>query len=917
MSHHGKRPFGERRLLGDARREASEAIHIAASKRRRLADAGLQEEENEDEGPVSHTLGDDDAAIFADTVYEQDDAEADAIYAAVDARMASRRQKQREERLQKELRDYRRANPTIKQQFADLKSELGKVSTDQWAAIPDIGDYSVKKQKFQKFTPAPDSLLERARQETAYVSSEPAADGTNTDLASIGAGRSSVLGLKLDKAGDSVSGKANVDADGYLSEMAGVRVSTDSEIGDIKKARLLLKSVTATNPAHAPGWIAAARLEETAGKLATARELILEGCAKCPREEDVWVEAARLYPRETGRRILAQAIKTVPRSVKIWLQAATLEEDTPKKRRVLRKGLEIIPRSSELWMAAVELEDPIGARILLSRAVECAPKSKELWLALARLEPYERAKSILQRAQKALPTELAIYISAAQLEETRHGASSVEIQSVVQNGFKTLCRAADATTRESWLVAAQDVDEVVYPGTVKAIIESAIGFGVEDAAREGMWTADAQMMEARNCKEAARAIYGRLTRTFQTRSDLWQSFVDFERRCGNQKALQNVLLEAVDCCPQAELLWLMLAKDKWKSEGADAARRVLSHAFEANPDSEAIWLAAAKVETETGEYEKARSILKRARLQAGSAKVYMKSALLERQLSRRGAERELLECGLELFSDGEKLWLMLAQWHERSSPVDELNGLTGTAKRSNGSSMQHLSSARAVYVRSVEACTVSAPLWISYARYEELRGTIAKARAVLERGREKCKDRTDADGLWRESAYLEVRAGQVAAARGLVARGLQKHKQSGRLWALSVALEPRSGQKSRSADAIRACPQSAHVLLEVARYLWRSAKVDKARQWVRRAVEVDADFGDAWAAWLAFEQAHGDSAAVAEVARRADEAEPRHGDAWVAVSKKLGNERLGVRDVLERVAELSGKESFVTGIYDT
>lgn len=33
------------------------------------------------------------------------------------------------------------------------------------------------------------------------------------------------------------------------------------------QARLLLKSVTSTNPKHGPGWIAAARVEEYAGKI--------------------------------------------------------------------------------------------------------------------------------------------------------------------------------------------------------------------------------------------------------------------------------------------------------------------------------------------------------------------------------------------------------------------------------------------------------------------------------------------------------------------------------------------------------------------------------------------------------------------------------------------------------------------------
>ena len=44
-------------------------------------------------------------------------------------------------------------------------------------------------------------------------------------------------------------------------------MTSDSEIADIKKARLLLKSVITTNPRHAPGWIAAARLEELAGTM--------------------------------------------------------------------------------------------------------------------------------------------------------------------------------------------------------------------------------------------------------------------------------------------------------------------------------------------------------------------------------------------------------------------------------------------------------------------------------------------------------------------------------------------------------------------------------------------------------------------------------------------------------------------------
>jgi len=65
-------------------------------------------------------------------------------------------------------------------------------------------------------------------------------------------------------------------------------------ISDVKKARLLLKSVRETNPKHPPAWIASARLEEVTGKLQAARNLIMMGCEECPKSEDIWLEAARL-----------------------------------------------------------------------------------------------------------------------------------------------------------------------------------------------------------------------------------------------------------------------------------------------------------------------------------------------------------------------------------------------------------------------------------------------------------------------------------------------------------------------------------------------------------------------------------------------------------------------------------------------
>ena len=65
--------------------------------------------------------------------------------------------------------------------------------------------------------------------------------------------------------------------------------------------------------------------------------------------------------------------------------------------------------------------------------------------------------------------------------------------------------------------------------------------------------------------------------------------------------------------PQAEVLWLMGAKDKSLLGDVTAARAILQEAHASIPNSEEIWLAASKLEFENQEPEKARMLLAKAR----------------------------------------------------------------------------------------------------------------------------------------------------------------------------------------------------------------------------------------------------------------------------------------------------------------
>ncbi len=86
-----------------------------------------------------------------------------------------------------------------------------------------------------------------------------------------------------------------MDPKGYLTSLDSVAIKSNAEIGDIKRARMLFESLIKSNPKHAPGWIAAATLEEHAGRMVQARKLIMQGTEQCQKSEDIWIEAARLH----------------------------------------------------------------------------------------------------------------------------------------------------------------------------------------------------------------------------------------------------------------------------------------------------------------------------------------------------------------------------------------------------------------------------------------------------------------------------------------------------------------------------------------------------------------------------------------------------------------------------------------------
>ncbi|KAK4497895.1 hypothetical protein PRZ48_010550 [Zasmidium cellare] len=843
--------------------------------------------------------------LFATGNYDRDDDEADRIYQDVDTRMSKRRKQAREERERKEQEDFEAKNPKIQQQFADLKRALTTVSDEDWQNIPEVGDLTgknrrSKQNKMQRFYAVPDSVLAGARdgsqlgteiQEEATATegggASEQADGTMTNFADIGAARDKVLKVRLDQAAQS-SGTAtsagtstNIDPKGYLTSLSKTELGDIGQnVGDIKRARVLLESVIKTNPRHGPGWIAAARLEEYAGKIVAARNVIRRGCEMCPKNEDVWLESMRLNENANAKIIAAKAIEHNDRSVRLWIEASKLESIPTSKKRVLRKALDHIPQSVAIWKEAVNLEeDPADAKLLLAKATEIIPLSVELWLALARLETPEQAQVVLNKARKAVPASFEIWVAAARLQE-QIGAEQMASK-VMERAVKALARESAMLKREEWIAQAETCEEEGAILTCRAIIEHTIGWGLDqDDDRKQVWLDDAKSSINRGRYETARAIYAVAQKNFYHRKSVWLSSADLEKSHGTRESLLALLETATKSIPTSSELWMQLAREKWLGGDIAGARRVLGEAFAKNPDSEDIYLAAVKLEADNGQEEQARKLLAQAREEARTDRVFIRSVAFERQTNNKDRALELVNEGLESFPKTDKLYMMKGQIYESKNMLPQ---------------------AREAYSSGTRNCTKSVPLWLLASRLEERMGVIVKARSILDRARLAVPKNPQ---LWAETIRLELRAKNTPAANQKLAQALQECPKSGLIWAERIwNLEGRTQRKPRILEAIQKVENDPILFVTAARIFWSERKLDKADTWFQKAVILDPDYGDSWAWWYKFLLQHGTDEKREEIVSKCVQNDPKHGEAWQAIRKAPENAGKSVEEVLKMVAK--------------
>lgn len=682
-------------------------------------------------------------------------------------------------------------------------------------------------------------------------------------VSSISEAKGTVLSHTLDRAGVK-SSIPSIDPSGYLTEMSQIPTYTEEEVSDLKKARMLLKSLVSTNPENAASWLAYARLEEKDGNLAQARKILEEGCMNCPDSEDLWIEAARLENPISRKAILAKAAAALPNSTKIWLAAASRETIKRDKLAVLRKGLELNPDSVKLWKELVSLADASEAKMYLKKAVTCVPHSLDLWLALARLEDYDNAKAVLNSARKKMPHEPAIWINAAKLEESQ--GEGAQVGTLISRGIKLLTQKGVKIDRAYWFSEALIAEHSSNIETCKAIIQSTLHIGLEDHEKISIWLANVEEAKKQNCFESARAILDGAIGFSPSNIELWNTAISLEESLGNTSRLMMLRKNAFTACPSNVEFWEKSAALELQQGNPQAAREIYSQARHSCADLR-LFINSANLEIYLSNPQAAQEIMHSAR-NLDDPKAWISSALIEVQISGIDSAKNLLEEGIERYPNSHKIYIHLAKLLKQQNRLTEAQETLEKARR---------------------LCRSENKVWIESGLLEESMGNDIKARYLLEKGRQEAQHPL----LWAEAVEFEMRKKNVKAAKTILSRGLQNFPESGELWALEIKLSDPKQKMTRTSNALEKCKDSPYVLLEAAKIFFEIGKVHKARAWFENALKQCSWMGDIWIYYYRMEKMLNEECNLESLSSRLQFQEISSGRLWKSI-KRTGMSNLEV-----------------------
>lgn len=794
----------------------------------------------------------------------QSDDEDEDVFAAIDEKLKNRRKK-------------KKGNDTSdsKVKFEDLKQKLGTISENQWLDLPEAVDITRKNKR--------DRLEEQFHRRT-YAAPDTLLKNKGVNLSKLTEERERILARQL----DTNFFADNEDEDNtqkYLNELDNDKPALDIEDNEeVQKRRLILQSYRRTEPKDPTSWISSARLEENCGNYSEAKSLIQQGCLQCPRDEDIWLENIRLNETDVVQRkiLVANAIRFLPKSTALWVKAIQFETERSNKYRVVRKAIKEIPYSLELWKMAVKFEQDKSEVVrILKKALEFLPGCHDFWLALIDLAPYSEVKTLLNNMTSNRKDDKNLYIFIATLEEKSNPSITVsELKKILEPAFTV---SDDISTDEllKWIHVADNLalnnDKGLLPYVLSDILLGCLGVRVLEIV-------NSDLLKSTNSEMIKIAMYKNLLKYQGDKVKMWMELKNLCVSIENISIFFTIFNDLLfNDFPKNSLLMkhphlsLLYAKELWKHyQSSERVLEILNKTLLDIPLFLEGWFAKLKILIQIGEIGNAEKIFttllqfdQDSKLKPiETERVLYKHIDFLRYCNKNDAALQLLESQyLQKYPLCYKLHLQLAQIHEELKLYEKVIS---------------------DYEKATTLMPNSAILWIEYSRFIEMKmHNLMKARSILDIGILKSPENPT---LLKARIELELRQNNLIQANLLISQGIQKFRKDEWMWVLSI----RANQEKKSAykktlfqDALKATDNSYLVLFEIGKSFYIDNQFSIALKWFDRSLSKNKKFGDAWYyKTLCFQSLKKD---IKECKNCVIEEEPKYGELWIAVSKKIPN----------------------------
>jgi len=182
----------------------------------------------------------------------------------------------------------------------------------------------------------------------------------------------------------------------HLAVEKDATISLDERLAPSRKRFVITVSNCPSN-LHWKVWLAAGRMELSAGRFNEARKLFLKSYSVVPVKgrPSVLLECARLEEFvgdiELSKAILCKSRNEEGSDWKVWLQSVSIEIRCGNRQNAIQltlEGLKIHHGTGRLWAALVQLREEDGEKSqmnALKQALYAVPKSGEVWCESARM----------------------------------------------------------------------------------------------------------------------------------------------------------------------------------------------------------------------------------------------------------------------------------------------------------------------------------------------------------------------------------------------------------------------------------------------------------------------------------------------------------------------------------------------------